>query len=253
MAYTFDLSDLAIPGSADLCFVHACDSHVTDAASTQIISDAVQAINSIAPAFVVFGGDLANEGWAESYQALRSATAGLGSPACFVPGNHDLADAKRPFMEHLGPLNQAFDAGPCHCICLDSTGPTQLTWGGLFTGAAIAWLEDHLRAVAIGTPIILFTHHGIRSEQPHAPLENLLWDVLNYKPIHAALAPHNLILTCAGHAHENVVQQWGRTTMTWSGVLSQVRENHVPLPPGFRVVWLQGESVGTHWVPATPV
>ena len=253
MPHTFDLSALRVPATADLCFVHVCDSHCTDGASTRIVADAVAAINEVSPEFVVFGGDLADEGRPESYAALKRALSGLQSPAHFVPGNHDLADEKRSFTSCLGPLNQAFDVGPYHCICLDSTGPTQLTWGGMFTGAAIAWLEDHLRTVPADKPVILFTHHGIRSEQPHAPLENLLWDVLNYKPIHAALAPQNLILTCAGHAHENVVQQWGGTTMIWSGVLSSVRANHVALPPGFRVVWLEGGKVSTTWIAATPV
>jgi len=246
----FNLDAVPNLSAADMCFAHVCDTHVTDPASARILSDAVPVLNELRPDFVVFGGDLANHGDPGSYSAMQDALRGLEPPAHFIIGNHDFLGGKDTFERHLGPLNFAFDAGGYHVIGLDSTGRTSLTWEGLFTARAIAWLEDHLRAVPADQPLVLFTHHGIWSEGAHAPKSNLLWDVLNWKPIHAALEPFNLILACAGHAHDNARQRWGNATMLWSGVLSTVRQNHAELPVGFRLVWLRGSDVGSVWVPA---
>lgn len=253
MRFAFDLPSAPRRPDADLCFAHVCDTHVEDEESARIVADAVPAINALAPDFILFGGDLTNAGDAPAFTVLREATAGLDAPVHFLPGNHDMIQGKGAFARTLGPLNFRFDAGPYTVLGLDSTGRTSLTWEGLFTGATIRWLDQRLRALPPDRPLILFTHHGIRSEQPHAPKRNLLWDVLNWKPIHELLAPFDLFLACAGHAHENARQQWGRTTMLWTDLLSTVRATHVDTPPGFRMVWLRGREVDSVWVPARPL
>ncbi len=238
----------APPADCRLCFAHVCDTHVTDAASAEIVAAAVPAINHLGSQFVAFGGDLANHGAPESFEHLKSALTGLVAPCHFIIGNHDMLGGKDAFQRHLGPLNSAFDAGGYHVICLDSTGRTSLTWEGLFSGEAIAWLGDHLPTVPVEQPLILFTHHGIHSHAPHAPKQNLLWDVLNWRPVHRLLAPHNLVLTCAGHTHGNAREEWQGTQMLWTAVLSSVRQNDLGLPPGFRMVWLGESEIRTAWV-----
>jgi len=245
----FDLSAVACRPQSDLCFVHVCDTHITDEESARIVADAAEAINQVRPDFVVFGGDLANHGAVECYEALKGATRRIDAPVHYIIGNHDFLGGKDTFAGMLGPLNYAFDTGAYHIICLDSTGRTSLTWEGLFSGRTVAWLERHLTTVDEGQPIILLCHHGLWSREPHSPKANLLWDVLNYKPIHAALRPHDVVLGCFGHAHQNAMQHWDGATLLWSGVLSTVRANHDGLPVGFRVVWVRDRSVQTAWVP----
>jgi len=124
----------------ELSFVHLCDTHITDPASAEILAAGVPAINALAPDFVVFGGDLANHGDPASYAAFKGALSGLAAPARFVIGNHDMLGGKPAFEDWLGPLNYAFDAGGYHVLCLDSTGRTSLTYGGLWSGATVSWL-----------------------------------------------------------------------------------------------------------------
>ncbi|MBP8954950.1 MAG: metallophosphoesterase [Armatimonadetes bacterium] len=249
MAREFDLSSVVALRDADLCFAHVCDTHVTDEGSARILAEATEAINALGPDFVVFGGDLANHGDAGSYRHLRAAIGALQSPAYHVVGNHDFLGSKTLFAASLGPLNAAFDYAGYHVIILDSTGPSTLTWEGLFTGEAVVWLEEHLAGVPVSRPLLLFTHHGIWSPDEHDPRRNLLWDVLNWKPVHRALEGRNLVLACAGHAHENHEARRGDTTFLWTAALSTNRANHGDEPPGFRIVWLRGRQVQTCWVP----
>jgi 3',5'-cyclic AMP phosphodiesterase CpdA len=250
-SFRFDLTGLPSRKGADLFFAHVCDTHVTDAQSARIVAAGVHELDALEPDFIMFGGDLVNAGDEAGFGAFEEALAGAHTPLHFVPGNHDGAWASDLFSRPLGPLNHAFDHGPLHIICLDSTGPTNVTYGGWFRAATVDWLEEHLETIPYDQPLVLFTHHGIRSQEPWAPLSNLLWDVINWRPVHRVLERHSLLLACAGHAHTNAREKWGDVTMLWSGVLSTVRANHVDLPPGFRLVWMRGNEVETRWVPLT--
>jgi hypothetical protein len=230
-----------------LRFVHVCDLHLTDGNSAAPLRAAISQINAEKPDFVVLGGDLADTGQVESYKVLREVTAGLKAPCYPLIGNHDLVGGKARFEAEAGPLNQAFDCRGYRVLCLDSTGPTSETFGGEFQEPAVKWLAAQVAALTPGKPVILFTHHGVWSQEPWQPLGNLLWDVLNWEPVHQLLAQANLVLACAGHAHMNADEQWGATRMLWTASLSANRDNHGGVPAGFRVVDVRDGKVTSRW------
>lgn len=249
MPLSSDHSYVSSRPEAGLRFAHISDTHVECAHDALIITAACRAAERLSVDLIVFGGDTANHGSDQAYQAVLQALAGTDTPVLHVIGNHDLLGGKDLFGRLLGPPCWRLDLGGYTLLGLDSTGRSELTWGGVFGGPAIGWLERELMATPPDRPIVLFTHHGVWSTEPHEPRRNLLWDVLNWRPVHDLFAGRRLVLACAGHAHENARQQWGETTLLWTAALSTVRENHLGLPAGFNVVTVSEEGVEVGWVP----
>lgn len=231
-----------------LRFAHICDLHLTDEASGELLRKAIPLVNAEKPDFVVLGGDLADGGEVGSFEVLRAALGGLQMPWYAIPGNHDMAGGRARFEAEVGPVNFAFEAKGYRVLGLDSNGATEKTFGGKFEQPALEWLRGQLAALMPQQPVILFTHHGIRSEAPWKGLSNLLWDVENYEPVHEMLQGVNLVAALAGHAHTNADQQWNGVRMLWTASLSSNRSNYGNEPAGFRVVELQGGKLITRWV-----
>jgi Icc protein len=235
----------------ELCFAQISDPHICDQASAELVRRVVPELNRLRPDFVAFTGDLVDDGTPEACAAFEGAIAELEAPGLFVIGNHDMHGGKAVFEERLGPLNAGLDFGPYHVIVLDSTDETEITWGGGFTEASVEWLRGHLARVPSEQALILFTHHGIYSDQPHEPKVNLFWDVLNWEPVHEALAGRRLVLACAGHAHENARFERDGTVYLVTSCLSSTRAPHGSDPPGYRVVELRDGQVQTQYNPVS--
>lgn len=157
------------------------------------------------PAFVVITGDLAHEGDAEDYRAIRQGlteeSTTLGAPILVALGNHDHRDAfnagylGQPGSDAAYYFAQDFDG--LRVIVLDSH------WVGSHSGrldeAQLAWLREQLAAPAPrGT--LLCLHHP-----PHINLymKDTSRLLTNSDALAQVIAGSDVIGILSGHVHMN--------------------------------------------------
>lgn len=114
--------------------------------------------------FVVFAGDLADQGQAEAYARFKTAIGPLKPKALLTLGNHD----HRPtFLDTFpgtenpvtGCLDHVIDADGYRTIVLDSSDP-DLRGSGRLSQAQLDWLGARLDEVP-DTPVVIVLHHNI--------------------------------------------------------------------------------------------
>ncbi|HEY7518904.1 MAG TPA: metallophosphoesterase [Methylomirabilota bacterium] len=268
---------MATPASADFRFVHLTDTHLmaggtwrpragdfefdTEASLRRVIA-AVRALDP-APAFAVFGGDLASpdlldrdpartpEQYEPSYRLLAEIVGQLPCPAHFLVGNHDHRAAFNRVLRTGAPSPDAphyysFDHGRYHFVVLDSHEPGQAA--GLLDAAQLRWLRADL-AEHRRQPTLVFVHHHLW------PL-GLQWidsmSLRNGQELVAALGEHpDVRWVICGHVHLDHASQRGRLTMLTTPStciqLSKVSQaaKVFPGPPGFRIVDVAGDQLST--------
>ena len=184
-------------------FVHVTDAHMPDhqfsssgavpADSTESVDmrEVIRDINLINPEFVLFTGDIINEGELEDYLEWRSYSRAqhllteLEVPVFLVTGNHDVGGwdstpppdgtARRQWWRFFGwarlddpppgapwhTQNFSFDYGPVHYIGMESYLNYD-NWRDYiysfesFTSAQISWLDQDLAAAGSGTQVMFF-------------------------------------------------------------------------------------------------
>lgn len=258
-------------------FVHLTDTHIMaggtwkpragdfefdTAASLRQVIEAVRGLDP-APAFAVFGGDLASpdlldrgrqlqpEEYEPSYRLLAELVAGLPCPAHFVIGNHDdrvafnrVLRADPPAAD--APQYYAFDHGAYHFIVLDSQDPGHAA--GRLDGEQLRWLRGDL-ARHRDQPTLVFVHH-------HPWALGLEWiDTMalrNGAELVSALGEHpDVRWIICGHVHLDHASQRGRLTMLTTPStcvqLSKVTQapRMFPGPPAFRIVDVAGDELAT--------
>ena len=258
-------------------FVHLTDTHImaggtwrpragdfefdTEASLRRVV-EAVRALDP-APAFAVFGGDLASpdllergraltaEQYEPSYRLLADIVAGLPCPAHFLVGNHDHRVAFNRVLRHRAPAPDApqyysFDHGRYHFVVLDSQEPGQAA--GLLDAAQLSWLRADL-AEHGRQPTLVFVHH-------HPWPLGLEWidsmSLRNGDALMAALGEHaDVRWVICGHVHLDHAAQRGRLTMLTTPStciqLSKVTQapRMYPGPPAFRIVDVAGDELST--------
>ena len=268
---------MAIVAAAAFRFVHLTDTHImaggtwrpragdfefdTEASLRRVIA-AVRGLDP-APAFVVFGGDLASpdlldrgrtltsEQYEPSYRLLADIVGGLSCPVHFLVGNHDDRVAFNRILRDDAPAADApqyysFDHGGYHFVVLDSQEPGQAA--GLLDAVQLRWLRDDL-AQHRRQPTLVFVHH-------HPWPLGLQWidtmSLRNGDELVAALAEHpDVRWIICGHVHLDHASQRGRLTMLTTPStciqLSKVTQapKMFPGPPAFRIVDVAGEQLST--------
>ena len=201
---------------------------------------------------LVLTGDLAQENSLATYRALGEQL-GEWRPRCrLVPGNHDDREAIREAFADLvpdaGPVTFSFRAGAWRIIGLDTLLPGDD--GGRLDPDQIAWLTGQLAADADAHTLI-FLHH------PPAPIGVAWLDAV------ALAAPDALVdlvrrspqveVLCCGHVHQEFEGRIGATALyaTSSTAFQFLRDDDEqvdPLPPGYRVLELDGPRWSTRVV-----
>jgi len=162
-------------------------------------------------AFGIADGDIMYD-HLELYPGFESAVSGMGIPFFQVVGNHDLdqesgidEDSTRTFTGRFGPRYYSFDRGAVHYVVLDDVFWHGSGYLGYLGSDQLRWLENDLRFVEEGRPVLLACHipvlggrHG-RTGQPY-PTPGI--SVSNRRVLYRLLEPYQAhILT--GHTHEN--------------------------------------------------
>jgi hypothetical protein len=148
----------------------------------------------------------------ELYPDFEAAVAKMGIPFFQVVGNHDLDQeagvdegSTRTFTGRFGPRYYSFNRGAVHYVVLDDVFWHGSGYLGYLGSDQLRWLENDLRFVEAGRPVIVACHipvlggrHGrVGERHPAAGIS-----VSNRRLLYRLLEPYQAhILT--GHTHES--------------------------------------------------
>ncbi|MCK5051410.1 MAG: metallophosphoesterase [Candidatus Cloacimonetes bacterium] len=237
-------------------FIHITDSHLpthiyypdpfslTDSTEVEDLRQVINDINLINPEFVLFTGDLVNEGEMEEFENRRVYTKAqklleeLEVPFYLTSGNHDIGGwdssppsqgtARRnwwnffgwswlqnpPFSEPYYTQNYSFDYGPIHFIGMEAylnydSYMFNIYGEESFTDLQMQWLENDLTQASGSESQVIFYHYDF-SEQ--IDLDELEIEMALYGHIHSNSgninsAPYNLATaaTCNGNRAYRVI------------------------------------------------
>lgn len=245
----------------DFTFVHCSDVHVppgvtrkTGPAGMQFGSAEVVAqiksldapvemkpygVTAPAPSFGIATGDLTefgsseDDGWWSTYLGLWQ---NARFPMYHISGNHDSTWASQRYqMRKLyGGAFYSFDQFGCHFIGWDSASVQDPRPS--FGEEEINWLKDDLKRIRPETPVFLFCHHPVDSNELASLYErDRLLDILR---------PYNLVLLLVGHGHAaqhrviaGVDQVMGGSTFGGAPGYSIVSVKDGKLRVAYRTAW----------------
>jgi len=161
---------LVMPAS-DFSFVQISDSHIgfNKPANPDVVGTLQATIDKIngmpaPPSFVLHTGDLTHLAQADEFDTLDQSLKSVRTEKIFyVPGEHDIADNGKLYMERFGKGTQgdgwySFDSHGVHFIGLNNV--TNHVDGGLgYIGAdQLKWMDNDLKGLSASTPIVVFAH-----------------------------------------------------------------------------------------------
>jgi len=252
----FGLAPSPDTNTSGFTFVQMTDIHIdTEAEHINILAQAVDEINGIAPGFVVATGDLVKGAdkvsvtqarqWFDTYDSISS---GFDMPLYNAVGNHDVvgihseeADEiesgynEEMHREHFGPTYYSFDWGSYHCIILDPNELVDRRQLYRIPGYQLEWLKQDL-AHRQDRPLLVFFHEPTQAWENNA--ETL--DVLRQ---------HETYLF-AGHWHQDILmdshgipeQVTGSLCGEfWYGPCSDGR------PAGYRIVFVGADGISSFY------
>ncbi len=136
----------------------------------------------------------------------------IGVPFFQVVGNHDLdldegtdEGSTTTFVRHFGPRYRSVDRGAVHYVILDNVFWHGAGYLGYLDADQLTWLENDLRRVEHGRPVVVALHipvlgtrHVRRGERSPSPTIS----VTNRELLYRLLEPYQAHVVC-GHTHEN--------------------------------------------------
>ena len=213
---------------------------------TEIVTNAVSAINRLNPAFVVITGDLVNEGGnMEQINEYKRLFARIKKsiPVYYVPGNHDVGQA---VSEDLVALYRANFGDDRFSAMYKKTGligfNSQLIWAkrDALETEQYQWLENELKKMAGNEHCFVFAHHPLFLENPgeEDAYQNLPVDRRGrYIDL---FNKYNVQYMFAGHLHKNNTSRTGNLTIVATNALCV---SHSPEPAGLRIVKVYPDRV----------
>ena len=237
-------------------FIHITDSHLpthifypdpaslTDSTEVEDLREVIKDINLIHPEFVLFTGDIVNEGEMENFENRRVYTKAqkllneLQVPIYLTSGNHDLGGwdsspppqgtarhnwwnffgwswlQDPPATEPYYTQNYSFDYGQIHFIGLEAylnydSYMYNIYGDESFTDLQMQWLDDNLSQASGSESQVLFYHYDF-SEQidlDELEVEMALWGHIHSNSGSITSPPFNLATesTCDGNRAYRVI------------------------------------------------
>ncbi len=205
---------------------------------------AVEQVNALRPQFVLFPGDLTNEGTISQYEHWLAVRRDLQVPLYACPGNHEGSpgpqEYSRQFSRFLGRPTYYRQLLPgWTLIALDGVcfKETKLQHEGCVSAEQRAWLRAQLAAMPPPRPVLVMCHF---------PLLPAWRQLANASEVLDCFCDHYLVYTIAGHLHANT-QGWddhGRLHL----VTSSLSFAGPPDGIGYRLLSTVGLDLYTAWV-----
>jgi hypothetical protein len=246
----------------DFYFIHITDTHLpthkfyyesgadTDTTEMSDLHAVIDDINIMNPAFVLFTGDVVNEGELEDFLNKHYFTRaqrilqGLDVPVFITAGNHDVGGwddtpppdgtARRNWWKFFGwrylndpppaegvhTQNYSFDYGDVHFIGIEAYNNydrwrRSIYGTDSFTSDQLTWLVDDIGTVPPSTPIVLFYHMDFQDQLNLGSLgvAGSLWGHIHYTDGNINATPFNLATdsVCDGERAMRLVRVSGAT------------------------------------------
>jgi 3',5'-cyclic-AMP phosphodiesterase len=210
---------LIIPKS-DFSFVQISDSHIgfNKAANTDVVGTlqaAIAKINAMPtlPSFVLHTGDLTQLAQPDEFDTLEQSLKSIKTEKIFyVPGEHDVTDNGKLYMERFGKGTQgdgwySFDSHGVHFIGLVNV----LTQGdgsfGVLGAQQLAWLEKDVKPLSSSTPIVVFAHVPLWAIYPEWG-----WGTKDSEQALSFLKRFGSVSVLNGHIHQTIQKVEGNIT-----------------------------------------
>jgi Icc protein len=210
---------LIIPPS-DFSFVQISDSHIgfNKAANTDVLGTlqaAIAKINTmpVQPSFVLHTGDLTQLAQPDEFDTLQQALTAVKTEKIFyVPGEHDVTDNGKLYMERYGKGTKgdgwySFDSHGVHFIALVNV----LTQGdgsfGVLGPDQLAWLEKDVKGLSSSTPIVVFAHVPLWAVYPQWG-----WGTKDSEQALSYLRRFGSVSVLNGHIHQTIQKVEGNIT-----------------------------------------
>jgi 3',5'-cyclic-AMP phosphodiesterase len=222
-------------------FAMISDSHLYSQADHKFdrsLEDAVAQINALEqkPDFVLYGGDIAQNGTEDQLVKGQKILSKLKMPMKVIPGEHDwYVDMGAAWRGMFGKDTWSFDHKGVHFVGLNSIlvkdfwtaakmspkermgvmemleSPIAGPWG--IQEQALAWLKKDLAPLGTDTPVVVFTHSPLWDYYPRWNFQTS-----DAPEIRALLSKFNNVMSFHGHVHQTVYNKIGN--MTSIGALS---------------------------------
>ncbi|HUF51594.1 MAG TPA: PQQ-binding-like beta-propeller repeat protein [Longimicrobiales bacterium] len=199
--------------AAPWSFVVFSDTHFGVGNNLALNRALLEEIAALQPELVLNAGDVTERGWAEEYDDVDRALAGLSLPIHMAPGNHDVRWAPHGlqiFAQRIGPPQRVFEHNGCVFAQLDSTVP--LSHWGHIGGPQRRWLERELSRFGSAVPVFVFLHHAPGRQPAAVDDDDALADLL---------ARFNTKVIFTGHGHSDLYWDWRGLSLTMARGLYQ--------------------------------
>ena len=227
--------------SEPFSFAIITDSHLFSQANHKFdksLADAVQRVNSLStpPDFVLFAGDIAQNGTEDQLVKGQKILSALKMPVKFIPGEHDwYLDMGKTWRGLFGKETWSFDHKGVHFVGLNSIlvkdfwtgaglGPAQRMgvmemlespiagpWG--VQEAQLEFLRKDTAALPVDTPVVLFTHSPLWDYYPRWNFQTS-----DAPQIREILARFEHVMSFHGHVHQTIYNRIGN--LSSAGALS---------------------------------
>lgn len=222
-------------------FAIISDSHLYSMADHKFdrhLEDAIAQVNALEkqPDFVLYGGDIAQNGTEDQLVKGQRLLSKLKAPIRYIPGEHDwYLDMGTAWRGLFGKETWSFDHKGVHFIGMNSIlvkdfwtaakltprqrmeamemleGPIGGPWG--VHSEQLEWLKKDVAKLSSDTPIVVFTHSPLWDYYPRWNFQTS-----DAKDIRAILSRFTGVLSFHGHVHQTVYNKIGN--MTSIGALS---------------------------------
>jgi Icc protein len=242
---TGGLKNGLIMPKSDFSFVQISDSHIgfNKAANTDVVGTlqaAIAKINAMPsqPSFVLHTGDLTQLAQPDEFDTLEQSLKSIKTQKIFyVPGEHDVTDNGKLYMERFGKGTQgdgwySFDSHGVHFIGLVNV----LTQGdgsfGVLGAEQLAWLEKDVKPLSSSAPIVVFAHVPLWSVYPQWG-----WGTKDSEQALSYLKRFGSVSVLNGHIHQTIQKVEGNITFhtAMSTAFPQPAPGSAPSPGPMKV------------------
>jgi len=227
-----------LPASSGLTFVHASDTHISQA-SVQRTRRLGALVDSMHPDLLIITGDLVRDalrvGEAEAtgyYELFAREAKAFRTPIFTIPGNHENFGIERDtshvstthplygrgmYHHYFGPDYYSFTRGGVHFVGLNTVDIDDQHYYGHVDSLQLVWLERDLALIPANMPVVTFDHIPFFStfEQVNGymggpPAPSLITingktfyrhTVSNAGAVLSILRKRNHVLALGGHVH----------------------------------------------------